>query len=512
MYVEQEFYFWKLVHELVVVHDFQVLHIQSTESEVWLEKTHKRRNHVVRLKHGQLNWRNEMKRDLLVMAERMKQNRQLFPTGRTNLHMIYVSEYPPVDEWESVVHEWPEQKMDLDLYYFSDENKSKEKQRLLRVFDIESMDTYEQGASAEEMEEMTPHLKHQIVSYQKRRQQQDQKVFEFGKPKVTYWLLILNILMFFYIETVGSSTSITTLIEYGAKYNPGIIDGEWWRIVSSMFLHIGMLHLFMNMLALFYLGTAVERIYGSIRFTGIYFLAGIFGGLASFMLNPHVAAGASGAIFGLFGALLYFGVHHSQLFFRTMGWNLIFVIGINVAFGLMVPQIDNGAHMGGLIGGFIASALFSLPDKRNGKQQTAALFIYLVSIAGMGVLGYQSVFNGQQALSQVQETQELNQQEEFEQVIKLTTEALEQPGDYEAELRFNRSYALIQQGEIDQATEDLKRVLELTPDLAEAHYNLALLYQQQGDQANARKHAMEAADLSPDEPNFQELVEEVSEP
>nr|WP_256521682.1 rhomboid family intramembrane serine protease [Halobacillus sp. A5] len=171
------------------------------------------------------------------------------------------------------------------------------------------------------------------------------------------------------MERVGGSTSAATLIEFGAKYNPEILKGEWWRIITSMFLHIGIVHLLMNMLALFYLGIAVEKIYGSYRFVLIFFLAGIFGGTASFMLNPNIAAGASGAIFGLFGALLYFGLNKKRVFFQTMGYNLLTIIGINLAFGIIVPQIDNGAHVGGLIGGFIASMMTGLPKQIHLKKR-----------------------------------------------------------------------------------------------------------------------------------------------
>lgn len=92
---------------------------------------------------------------------------------------------------------------------------------------------------------------------------------------MTYILLAVNILLFMFVESQGSTTSVSTLIEFGAKYNPAIMEGEWWRIGSSMFLHIGLLHLLMNMLALYYIGIAVERIYGTWRFSVIYLLAGI---------------------------------------------------------------------------------------------------------------------------------------------------------------------------------------------------------------------------------------------
>src|SRR5699024_8230951 len=98
-----------------------------------------------------------------------------------------------------------------------------------------------------------------------RQKQQTEQVFNYGKPFFTYLLIAINLFMFFLIEMNGGSAHIPTLIEYGAKYNPAMIAGEWWRAISSMFLHIGLLHLFMNMLALYYLGFLLERMYGSKR-------------------------------------------------------------------------------------------------------------------------------------------------------------------------------------------------------------------------------------------------------
>src|SRR5699024_1398762 len=125
-----------------------------------------------------------------------------------------------------------------------------------------------------------------------------------------------------------------------------VIDNEWWRILTSMFLHIGWAHIAMNMIALYFLGSIVERIYGAKRFLAIYFLAGIGGGLASFLFPENISAGASGAIFGLFGALLFFGVIYKKIFFQTMGKGVLLIIGVNIVFGFGVPYIDMAGHIG----------------------------------------------------------------------------------------------------------------------------------------------------------------------
>ncbi|MCA0970082.1 rhomboid family intramembrane serine protease [Halobacillus litoralis] len=509
MFVDQSYYYWKFTYELVVVHDFQVLHIDTEGQEVWLEKERNWKTEVIRLRQTQMNWSNELKRDLLMLQQQIKKNRQVFQGGKVTVHNVYVSEFPPVDDWQRTLDELPEEKSTIHVYYMADETKADERKRLYNAFDLNEPE-FEQDPSSEEKEAMIPYLQQQIMTRERQRRKEAESVFQFGKPRITYLLLALNIFIFLYIEMRADTTNVETLIQYGAKYNPAILDGEWWRIVSSMFLHIGTLHIIMNMLALFYLGTAVERIYGTWRFTFIYFLAGVFGGLASFMLNPSVAAGASGAIFGLFGALLFFGVQNRQLFFRTMGWNLLFVIGLNIAFGLLVPQVDNGAHVGGLIGGFLASALVNLPKRKNAGVQSIALVLYSVFLGAMVYLGMNSTFNDGQSFAQIQETQQLNQEGEFEQVISMTSDSIEEGGDFEAPLRFNRSYAYIQLGEIAQAKEDLLRVVELSPDMAEAHYNLAILYRQEGELDKAADHAGTAAELNPENEDFTRLEEELS--
>lgn len=121
--------------------------------------------------------------------------------------------------------------------------------------------------------------------------------------------------MFFLMEVNGGSTNNQTLIKWGAKVNYLIANGEWWRLITPIFLHIGFLHLVMNSIALYYIGPLIEKIFGNSRFFIIYLFAGFSGVFASYLLSPSLSAGASGAIFGCFGALLYFAWQFPNLFF-----------------------------------------------------------------------------------------------------------------------------------------------------------------------------------------------------
>ena len=145
------------------------------------------------------------------------------------------------------------------------------------------------------------------------------------------------------------------LITYGAKDNDLIIQGQYWRFITPIFLHANLLHVGLNMLNFFVLGIFLERLVGHLRFLLIYLLTGIISIIASFYFVPQeISVGASGAIFGLVGAYSVFVLWHRRAF-RNNGipallW-LVLIIGVNLSIGLFVPNVDNYAHLGGLLSG-----------------------------------------------------------------------------------------------------------------------------------------------------------------
>lgn len=196
---------------------------------------------------------------------------------------------------------------------------------------------------------------------------------------LAYILIAIDVAVFLVVELTGGSTDQLHMINFGAKFNPLILKGEWWRFFTPMFLHFGLTHLVMNMLSLFILGPLVERLFGKVRFLLIYFMSGIYGVFASFVFSEGVSAGASGAIFGLFGALLYFGLIQKKFNLRIDLKQIIVLVVFNLGYGLLVPGIDNYAHIGGLIGGFLTAAAVYFPKIKNVRQQVIAVLILLVS-------------------------------------------------------------------------------------------------------------------------------------
>jgi rhomboid protease GluP len=147
-----------------------------------------------------------------------------------------------------------------------------------------------------------------------------------------------------------------SLTEMGANYGPYVRAGQYWRLVTSMFLHGGLLHLFVNAWALFQLGGLFELLLGSGRMLVVYFLGGIAGSVASVLFTNAPSVGASGAIFGLMGALIAFLLRRRQDLTpvaKSLLGQLVVWAGINIAFGASTPGIDNAAHLGGCAAGFV---------------------------------------------------------------------------------------------------------------------------------------------------------------
>jgi len=162
----------------------------------------------------------------------------------------------------------------------------------------------------------------------------------------------------------GGSTNFNVLIAFGAKVNELIDIGQYWRFVSCIFIHIGFTHLLFNVYALFILGNLAEKIFSPFRFLLLFLISGIGGSFASYIFSPNISAGASGAIFGLLGAIVTFGWHNSFLRQSGIITNFIVVMAINLFLGLVMPGIDNYAHLGGLLTGSIIGVLYKITTKR----------------------------------------------------------------------------------------------------------------------------------------------------
>lgn len=204
------------------------------------------------------------------------------------------------------------------------------------------------------------------------------------KPYVTYTLIGINILMFILMYIFGKGSEDTyTLYKFGALFKNAVVNGEYFRIIASAFLHIGVVHLALNMYALNIIGKQIESFYGKYKFLIIYFFSAIIGSFMSliFAAENTISAGASGAIFGLLGAMLYFGFYFRSYFGNSLIKQIGLIILLNLAIGFMTPSIGNAAHIGGLLGGLVISSAVGIKYKTSKSSKINGIIISILSIA-----------------------------------------------------------------------------------------------------------------------------------
>ena len=197
---------------------------------------------------------------------------------------------------------------------------------------------------------------------------------EIRKEPVTVALILINVLVFIAVELTGTSQNAWHVLDYGAAYTPYIVqNGEVYRLFTSMFLHFGIEHLVNNMLVLFVLGSRLEQVIGKLRFLFIYLAGGIAGNIFSLILELRnqdfsLSAGASGAVFAVMGAMIYVVI-------RNKGWlgdlsmrQILVMAVFSLYFGFTSSGVDNAAHIGGMIAGFVLAVLIWHPRKKRDQQ------------------------------------------------------------------------------------------------------------------------------------------------
>ncbi|WP_078545668.1 rhomboid family protein [Litchfieldia alkalitelluris] len=510
MVFRQDYLYWKTIEQLVVVHQFRIVQISQNQSEVWLESAKKKGPSLIRLLRYDLDWGNWMKRDMEDTARKVDTVRKKQYKRNLDALNVYVSTYPPVDEWSDRVSEplviGSKGQTNLQTVVVHSENVQTTLQSLSALLQVDLAIETEGFLYDYSVIES---LKNRVIGVTNQRVKQEKDIFTYGKPYFTYVFIFIQVIMFALLELKGGSTDTENLIAFGAKENFLILQGEWWRFFAPIVLHIGMFHLLMNTMALYFLGTAVERIYGRYRFLLIYLLAGFAGTLASFVFSPSVSAGASGAIFGCFGALLFFGVVHPSLFFRTMGSNVLIVIAINLMIGFIVPVVDNAGHIGGLVGGFIASAVVHLPRQKRYMKRLAALVLTLVLTIGMLYLGFKVQPASGDPRYAVTIAKDHIEAGEINEAYQVLTEVNDK--DLQAEYYFYLSYTEFELGKLEEAKKHLEIVTSKLPDLHEGHYNLALVYTELKEYDKAKSSIEQAISLDPDNDDYHSVLEEIND-
>ena len=330
-------------------------------------------------------------------------------------------------------------------------------------------------------------------------------------PYATLTIIALCVLVFILQTIAGGSRNPNVLLDFGASYGRYFKQGEYWRAVMPMFLHIGLWHLLVNMYVLYLLGPILEQMYGYGRYAFIYVLAGIGGSLLSMFRSHNVAAGASGAIMGVVGAVLVAGYLHrnslpyplARVFRRgTLSITLLIFVVIQLVAGFMVSNIDNWGHLGGLAVGAAMAFLIPPPQLAEASgslqmpawahvtgteppsQAVAWVPVVVVAVA-MAAAGshYRMAHSVSRLLEEGRRLQIANQ----------PSQAIER---YKHAEQFNRrderphealATAYLQERQFSQAIDEYNQALRLNPDSMRAQLGLAAAYQSTGELVKAQK-------------------------
>ncbi len=336
-----------------------------------------------------------------------------------------------------------------------------------------------------------------------------------NKSWLTYILIGLNILVWLIIRLLSfrSGQDYGNLLEpFGAKVNSLIMQGQYWRFITPMFLHANEIHLAVNCYSLFIVGSQVERLFGRRRFLLIYFIAGILGNIVSFGFSIRPAVGASGAIFGLIGAMLFFAIKRPSLLKSGFGANLITTIVINLGYGFMNSQIDNSAHLGGLAGGFLTTGAVYQTKENTSRDKLlkiiSLIMVVAVSVAGL-VYGFSNSNN--KIVTKLETLQTLDAKGEWAQAEKLGEEIMNmEPSDknIRTNVLFNLTKAEINQKKYQEGAVHAEQLLQVSP--TDGHFLLGYIYFFQEQYENARDHLEKAKELqSPNTEVINQLLAEI---
>lgn len=341
----------------------------------------------------------------------------------------------------------------------------------------------------------------------------ERRVFSIVGPRrvwVSPAIVGANVLVFVAMLAGGVSFLRPTsdeLLRWGADHGPLVASGEWWRLLSNAFVHVGILHIALNMWVFRSLGRAVERLFGNGAFLLLYLASALGASIASILWNPSViSAGASGAIFGVAGAFLAFFLGHRKAMpvelFSTMTKSLLSFVVINALFGLMVPGIDNAAHLGGLFTGFIAGVVLNRAVEtppvlgRARLVRAAILFAGLIALASLipWRVGDRAAGNGLYAAS----AGRAMRSKDWDEVVRIADEWIAQdPKDGEAWQV--RATGRLARGDERGSRSDLDHALGLRDDLPYAYGTRADLRLQDGNVAGALRDYDKLIELLPGE-------------
>ena len=357
----------KLLHYFITEKNYNPIILQGVENEIWLENLSEECQ-VVRIVSGYIHNEEQFNFDKFKTKRIMKKIRKKTFSLSMNVLSIFVSLGENVNLENAPIpnHLWVKA---------NNENELEKSPVISKVFpDLLSKLKYtEKGA------DLFMKITKDINKHNQEDAKRVEKVFKSKFPMITYFIIAVNVILFVVPFFFGQADA---MVETLCVHGPSVRAGQYFRLIGGMFMHGSLFHLLFNCYALYVLGSQIESFLGKIKFTIIYLLGGLMGALFSIIFNGNVASvGASGAIFGLMGALVYFGYHYRVYLGNVVRSQIIPLIVANLVFGFIMPGVDNAAHIGGLRGGTLVTIALGVKDKSTTFERVNGLITTIIMFA-----------------------------------------------------------------------------------------------------------------------------------
>lgn len=365
----------KLIHYFITEKNYNPIILQGIENEIWLENMIEDYK-VIRIVSGYIHNKEQLHFDKFKTKRIVRKIKRSTFTFNINVLNIYL------DLGENIsLKDLENDKKNTNLVIDTEKELEKNKD-LKNIFPNinKTLEHKEQGM------ELFMKITNDINKHNEKDSKRIQKIFSSKVPYITYIIMLINVIIFL----LGNLTlSYDSILRDYAMYYPAIAEGQIYRLFTAMFLHADLLHLAFNTYALYIIGKEVESLLGKAKFLTIYLVSGLFSSLLSSLLTQSSASvGASGAIFGLLGALLVFGFYYRVYLGNTIKSEILPIIFINLAIGFMIPGIDNFGHIGGLLGGILITKTLGIDDKSKKLDKINSFVIMILTFLFLVYLGY----------------------------------------------------------------------------------------------------------------------------
>ena len=357
----------KLLHYFIIDKNYNPIILQGVENEIWLENLEEDYK-VVRIVSSYIHNDEQFNFDMFKTKKIVKKIKKKTLSFNINTLSIFL------DLGENVsqdIHAIP----NVECVKINTESDFKKSDVIKKEFpDLTKKLKYSEEGIA-----LFAKITSDINEHNKQDAKKINAIFKTKFPMITYWLIAVNVILYVIPILFGQYND---LINNYSVWGPAIREGQYYRLFTGIFLHGGILHLLFNCYALYVIGSQVENFLGRIKFAIIYLVAGISGALFSVIFGGNFASiGASGAIFGLMGALVYFGYHYRVYLGTVIKSQIIPLIVLNLLLGFCMPGIDNFAHIGGLIGGTLMSIALGVKDKSSWFERMNGWIITIIFLA-----------------------------------------------------------------------------------------------------------------------------------